>query len=180
MEEAISLIGKTAELSFQEPMETPQATPSGFRFKPTALAGKHLKRSQVQFDPQTGQPVVALEFTKEGAALFEELTKRNVGKPVAIVLDGKIISAPKVEEVITGGQAVIRGKFSLKEAKELSIQLNAGALPAPVKVVEQRSIGATLGERSVKKSILAGMIGLLFVGLFMMSFYGKLGFLANK
>ena len=182
-EEAITLIGKTAQLSFQESQEaTPssESTPSAqFIFQPTDLTGKHLTRSKVQFDQQTNKPVVALEFNKEGAKLFEEITKRNVGKPVAIVLDNQIISAPKVEETITGGQAIIRGEFSLKQAKEFSIQLNAGALPAPVKIVEQRSIGATLGKESVEKSTFAGMIGLILVGLFMWAFYGKLGFLAN-
>lgn len=183
VEEAIALIGKTAQLSFQESIELPsgaEATETAqFSFIPTELTGKHLSRSRVQFDSQSGQPLVALEFNKEGAKLFEEITKRNVGKPVAIFLDDQIISAPKVEEVITGGQAVIRGKFDLKEAKELSIQINSGALPAPVKIVEQRSIGATLGEESVKKSIIAGAIGLTLVGFFMWAFYGNLGFLAN-
>lgn len=180
VKQAIALIGKTADLSFQEMLETSQeATPSGFRFQPTKLTGKHLSRSTVQFDQQSGQPVVGLEFNQEGAKLFEEITKRNVGQPVAIFLDNMIISAPKVEEVITGGQAIIRGEFTLKQAKELSIQLNAGALPAPVEVIEQRSIGATLGEESVRKSTLAGGIGLFLVGLFMWVFYGKLGFLAN-
>jgi len=183
VEEAIALIGRTAQLSFQESFELPSETEATataqLTFKPTDLTGKHLARSKVQFDPQTNQPVVALEFNKEGAKLFEEITERNVGKPVAIFLDNQIVSAPKVEEAISGGQAIIRGQFNLEQAKELSIQLNAGALPAPVNIVEQRSIGATLGEQSVKKSTFAGAVGLGFVGLFMWAFYGKLGFLAN-
>lgn len=183
VKEAISLIGKTAQLSFQEAIEVPseeEASPSAqLSFVQTELTGKHLTRSRVQFDPQTGQPVVSLEFNQEGAMLFEEITKRNVGRPLAIFLDETIISAPRVEEPITGGQAIIRGEFGLKEARELSIQINSGALPAPVKVIEQRFIGATLGEESVEKSILAGTVGLLLVGLFMWAFYGKLGFLAN-
>ncbi|MBL7159328.1 protein translocase subunit SecD [Candidatus Microgenomates bacterium] len=183
VDQAIALIGKTAQLSFQESIELPEeleATPTAqFSFLPTELTGKHLSRSLVQFDQQTGQPVVTLEFNQEGGELFEEITKRNIGKPVAIFLDDQIVSAPKVEEAITGGQAIIRGQFDLEQAKELSIQLNAGALPAPVEIVEQRSIGATLGEQSVQKSAFAGAVGLILVGLFMWAFYGKLGFLAN-
>jgi len=183
IETAIDLIGKTAQLSFQEPVplsEENEATGAAqLQFQPTELTGKDLNRSKVQFDPQTNQPVVALEFNDEGAKLFEEITKRNIGRPVAIVLDKQIISAPKVEEVISGGKAIIRGEFNLKQAKELSIQLNAGALPAPVEIVEQRSIGATLGGESVRESTLAGLFGLVLVGLFIWAFYGKLGFLAN-
>ena len=187
VDQAIALIGKTAQLSFQESIPLPEelekeleATATAqFSFQPTELTGKHLSRSRVQFDQQTGQPVVSLEFNQEGGELFEEITKNNVGKPVAIFLDDQIVSAPKVEEAITGGQAIIRGQFDLEQAKELSIQLNAGALPAPVEIVEQRSIGATLGEQSVQKSTFAGAVGLILVGLFMWVFYGKLGFLAN-
>lgn len=145
----------------------------------TDLTGKDLKKSQVDFDNQTGQPVVSLEFSGEGAKKFAEITKRNVGRMVAIYLDGIPISAPRVEEPILEGKAIIRGNFDLNQAKNLSIQLNAGALPVPVKIIEQKNIGATLGQESVQESLRAGLVGLILVAFFMASYYGKLGILAN-
>lgn len=178
--QAIDLIGQTAQLEFRE--ENPdikEATESGEFFLKTELTGGDLKRSLVQFDQNTGQPVVGLEFNEEGGKKFAEITERNVGKIVAIYLDGLPISTPKVEEPITNGSAVIRGAFSLDEAKKLSVQLNAGALPVPISLIEQRNIGASLGEESVAKSVRAGLIGLLFVMIFMWAYYGKLGLLAD-
>ncbi len=172
---AIDLIGSTAQLEFWEQVE---ASPSA-GFKPTDLTGKDLKISQVRFDPNTGQPVVSLNFSSEGGKKFAEITSRNVGRIVAIYLDKKIISTPVVEEPITSGEAIIKGNFTLQEAKDLSIKLNAGALPVPIKIIEQRNIGATLGRESVQKSLKAGMIGLLMVALFMGAYYGKLGLLAD-
>lgn len=181
--QAIELIGKTAELKFYEQEATPSAEATisaAFAFTvDTGLSGKHLKKSQVQFDPNTGEPQVGLEFSEEGAKIFEEVTTRNVGKPVAIVLDNEIISAPRVNQIIAGGNAVITGEFTLEEAKNLSIQLNAGALPVPVKIIEQRNIGATLGAESVQKSIKAGLVGLIFVLVFMIANYGRLGLIAD-
>lgn len=178
--EAIELIGQTAQLQFlEENPDQEAASESGEYFLPTDLTGKDLKRSVVQFDQNTGSPVVGLEFNPEGAKKFGEITTNNTGKVVAIFLDGMPISLPTVEEPITTGNAVIRGGFSLEEAKKLSIQLNAGALPVPISLIEQRNIGATLGEESVNKSVTAGVVGLLMVMLFMWSYYGKLGFLAN-
>jgi len=172
--EAISLIGKTAQLDFRE---TKEATPTA-EFIPTGLTGADLERSQVSFDPNTGEPVVSLEFNKEGKEKFSRISSQNVGKIVAIFLDDQPISLPVIEEPITTGKAIIKGNFTLKEAKKLAIQLNAGALPVPIKVIEQRNIGATLGEESVRKSIQAGLVGLLMVGFFMWAYYGRLGFLA--
>lgn len=173
---AIDLIGQTAQLEFREEASS-SATP--LSFQPTDLTGRDLKRSQVQFDPNTGQPVVSLEFSAEGAKKFEEITGKNVGKMVGIFLDETPISLPRVEEPITGGSAIVRGNFTLDEAKRLSIQLNAGALPTPIKIIEQRNIGATLGETAVKKSVRAGLIGLSMVIFFMWAYYGYLGFLAD-
>lgn len=183
---ALSLIGKTAQLDFrEEALLSPEATaaaqlnPSLLFGKETGLTGKFLKRSNVVFDQNTGSPQVSLEFNGEGAKLFEEITKRNVGKRVAIFLDNFLVSAPVVNEAITGGNAVISGTFTVDEAKELSKQLNAGALPAPVHVVEQNNIGPTLGEESVRKSIIAGLVGLGLVAFFMIGNYGRLGILAT-
>ena len=178
--QAIDLIGKTAQLEFWE--ENPDkkvATKSGQLFLKTNLTGKDLKRSTTQFDQQTGQPVVGLEFSSEGTEKFAAITTKNVGKIVAIYLDGSPISIPTVEEPITNGNAIIKGNFSLEGAKKLSAQLNAGALPFPIKIIEQRNIGATLGEESIKKSIRAGLVGLVLVIIFMWLYYGKLGILAD-
>ncbi|MFZ5365952.1 MAG: protein translocase subunit SecD [Patescibacteria group bacterium] len=172
---AIDLIGTTAQLEFWEQKE---ATPAA-GFKPTDLTGKDLKRSQVRFDQNTGQPIVSLEFSSEGAKKFADITLRNVGKIVAIYLDGRPISTPVVEEAITSGDAIIRGNFTVDGARDLSIKLNAGALPVPIKIIEQRNVGATLGVESVQRSMRAGLVGLLMVVGFMWAYYGKLGFLAD-
>ncbi|PJC28986.1 protein translocase subunit SecD [Candidatus Shapirobacteria bacterium CG_4_9_14_0_2_um_filter_40_11] len=178
--QAIDLIGKTAQLEFRtENPDQKTATESGEYFLKTDLTGKDLKRSFVDFDQNTSEPVVGLEFNSEGAKKFGEITAQNVGKMVAIYLDGLPVSIPKVEEAITGGNAVIRGSFDLKSAKQLSIQLNAGALPVPISLIEQRNIGASLGNESVQKSVRAGLIGLLMVIAFMWAYYGKLGLLAD-
>ncbi|OQA93920.1 MAG: preprotein translocase subunit SecD [Microgenomates group bacterium ADurb.Bin219] len=178
--QAIDLVGKTAQLEFwEENPDQEAASKSGELFLKTDLTGKDLTRSSVQFDQQTGQPVVSLEFSAEGGNKFEKITERNIGKIVAIFLDGMPVSTPRVEEKITGGSAVIRGEFDVNEAKKLSIQLNAGALPVPIKIIEQKNIGATLGEESIRKSITAGLVGILLVILFMWLVYGRLGILAN-
>jgi len=177
--QAIELIGQTAQLDFRELPPGATTAASFADFKTTNLTGKDLTRSRVEFDSNTGKPVVGLEFSDEGGRKFAEITKRNVGRPLAIFLDEIPLTAPMVKEEINTGKAVISGDFTLDEAKKLSIQLNAGALPVPIKIVEQRNVGASLGEESVRKSIRAGMIGLLMVGFFMIAYYGYLGFLAT-
>ncbi|MDP3998384.1 MAG: protein translocase subunit SecD [bacterium] len=185
VDEAVGLIGQTAQLTFREEEASPsaEATGSALLFGPftklTDLTGKHLRRSEVTFDSNTSKPQVSLEFSPDGATLFEEITKRNVGKPVAIFLDDQLVSAPQVNEIISGGEAVINGDFTVEEAKKLSIQLNAGALPLPLKIIEQRNIGATLGQESLRKSLIAGLIGLGTVVLFMIFYYGRMGIFAS-
>lgn len=178
--EAISTIGQTAQLDFRE---TKVATPSSSAdFLPTGLTGKDLRLAQVQFgggNQASSAPSVGLEFTPEGAQKFSDITKRNIGKPLAIFLDNQVVTAPRVDVQITDGKAVITGNYSLNEAKQLVIQLNAGALPVPIKIVEQRSIGATLGNESVARSLFAGMVGLAIIWLFMAVNYGWKGVLAD-
>lgn len=177
--EAINLIGKTAQLKFME--ENPEATNTSNSqdlWKDTGLTGAHLRRADVQFDKNTGEPQVAIQFDSEGTKLFADITRNNLQKPVAIELDGEIISAPTVQSAIENGQAIITGKFTIDEAKKLAIELNAGALPVPIKLVEQRTIGPTLGSESVQKSLMAGLIGLLLVALFMIIYYRVPGLLA--
>lgn len=187
-QQAINLVGQTAQLNFAEirgmeespnnAEEDTTPSPPPISFEPTALTGKDLRRSQVVFDPQTGDPVVQLQFNNKGAQKFEEITERNVGQPLAIFLDNQIVTAPQVNQKITGGEAVITGNFTIEEARQLAIQLNAGALPVPVEVVEQQNIGPTLGQQTVQKSIQAGLLGLVLVALFMIAIYRFLGALA--
>lgn len=143
----------------------------------TELTGKNLKRASVSFD-QNNVPQVALEFDEQGSEMFAAITKRNVNKPVAIFLDQYPISVPTVNEEITGGQAVISGKFSITEAKLLAQRLNAGALPVPVQLVSQDTVGASLGQESIKASFKAGLIAFLLVAIFMVIFYRFPGLLA--
>ena len=140
-------------------------------WKNTELTGKNLKSAAVEFDPNDGSPEVSLSFDDEGAKMFEDITGRNVNKPVAIYLDGYAISQPTVNEKISGGKAVISGKFNITEAKLLSQRLNAGALPVPIELVNQQTIGASLGQKSVADSLKAGLIGFVVIALFMIVFY---------
>lgn len=148
------------------------------QFVDTGLSGKQLERAAVEFDPQTNAPQVALEFNDEGKKLFAEITERNVNKIVGIYLDGSPISMPRVNEPIKDGRAVITGSFTLEEAKLLSQRLNAGALPVPITLVSQQNVGATLGKSAIEKSFLAGLIGLLFVAVFMIIYYRLPGILS--
>lgn len=184
--QAVSLIGQTAQLEFREQDESlidPEATPTAMAlinsFVGTDLSGSDLKKATVQFDPETGTPVVGLSFTEEGKLKFAQITKRNIGKPVGIFLDGYPETLPIVQAEISDGQAVISGEFNTASAKALAIQLNAGALPVPVTVASERVIGPTLGQDSIDKSIFAGTIGIGMVMLFMVLLYGYLGLLAN-
>lgn len=144
----------------------------------TDLTGKQLKRADVVFDPNSGAPQVQLVFNSDGTKLFAELTKKNLGKPLAIYLDGSPISIPTVQSEITNGTAVITGTYTLTEAKDLAKRLNAGALPVPITLISQQNIGATLGRESIERSLVAGLIGLLLVALFMTIYYRLPGFLA--
>lgn len=147
-------------------------------WKKTELTGKQLEGASVQFNPNDGIPEVALEFDDEGDELFEQITERNVGQSVAIFLDGSPISIPTVNEKITGGKAVISGKFNIQEAKELVQRLNAGALPVPITLISQQTVGASLGQLSLSSSLQAGVWGLLLVVLFMLLFYRIPGLIA--
>ena len=148
-------------------------------FVMTGLSGKHLKKAVVEFDNNTSRPMVGLEFNEEGTKLFGDITSRNVGKQVAIYLDGKAISSPVVNEAITDGKAVIQGDFNITEAKLLVQRLNAGALPVPVTLISQQTLGASLGQVSLQKSLMAGLIGFLVVVLFMILYYRLPGLLAS-
>jgi preprotein translocase subunit SecD len=158
-----------------------EASPSAVTFVATGLTGKDLKKATVEFSQSAqnaGQPVVGLEFTPEGGKQFAQITQENVGKPLAIFLDEQLITAPIVNEPILDGRAVISGKFTTDEATQLSIQLNAGALPVPVKIIAQRNVSATLGINSINQSVKAGGVGLIIVSLFMLIVYRWPGLIA--
>ncbi len=185
--EAIDLIGQTPFLEFREENPNPTLKPNESgevtisptdAFSATDLTGKEFTRAVLEFEPNTGAPQITLNFNDEGTKKFAAITQKNIGKRVAIFLDGDIISAPTVQSAITDGKAVISGQFSLAEAKELVTRLNSGALPVPIKLIQQQNVGATLGLLSVKKSLEAGIIGFIIVALFMIIYYRLPGLLA--
>ncbi|MEP7162926.1 MAG: protein translocase subunit SecD [Candidatus Moraniibacteriota bacterium] len=149
------------------------------KFKTTGLSGKNLSDAFVDYRSQgVGAPQIGLKFDSEGAKFFADITKRNVGKPVAIFLDGQIISQPTVQTEILDGQAVITGNFTLAEANALVKRFNEGALPVPITLVSQQSVDASLGQSALRESIRAGVIGLIAVSIFMIFFYRFLGIVA--
>jgi protein-export membrane protein SecD len=148
-------------------------------WKATGLSGKQLDKAMVEFDQNVGEPTVALQFDSEGKQLFADVTKRNVNQPVGIFLDGKLISSPNVREPILDGRAIISGNFTIDAAKKLVERLNAGALPLPIKLVSQQTVGATLGVKSLNDSAKAGVIGFALVLIFLAAFYRLPGVLAG-
>lgn len=182
---AINLIGETPFLEFKEERDSTEtqkilseqkAENKDYLFvdpyfKPTNLSGKYIESAKVVFNQNTYQPEVSIQFDGEGGKIFEELTNRNIGKRIGIYLDGLQISLPVVREAIAGGSAVISGKFTTAESKKLAERLNAGALPVPITLISQDSVGASLGQDSLNKSLIAGLLGLLMVAIFMILYY---------
>ncbi len=175
VEQAIKQIGETPLLDFREVTQIGTST----AFLPTQLSGRYLKKAQMTFDQTIGTPSISLEFNDEGAKIFEELTARNIGKPIAIFLDGQPIEVPTVQEKISGGTAQITGKFSVDEARTMVERFNAGALSAPMTLVSQQTVGASLGRESMKKAINAGVFGTLAIILFMLLYYRGFGIYAG-
>ena len=164
---AIKTIGKTAMLEFRDEEGN------------TVLTGTDLKDAQASTNPQTGQNVVNLEFSDEGAQKFADLTTRNVGRTIAILLDGEVLTAPNVREPILGGRAEITGQKTLEEAQNLAVVLRSGALPVKVEIIETRTVGPTLGQDSKDKSQFSFVVGLGAVVLFMIFFYHLSGLIAD-
>jgi len=164
---AIKTIGKTAMLEFKDEDGN------------TVLTGTDLKDAQAATNQQNGQNVVNLEFTDEGAKKFADLTTKNVGRTISILLDGEVLTAPNVREPILGGKAEITGQKTLEEAQNLAVVLRSGALPVKVNIIETRTVGPTLGQDSKDKSEFAFAVGLGAVLLFMIFFYRMSGFIAD-
>jgi len=200
-ERAIQIAGRTAHLEFRIVSDDANLSsqaekgvaPEGYEIKKekngsgesqllvakeAVLTGEKLTDAAVGFD-QYGKPMVELSFNKEGAKIFDRVTFQNIGRRLAIVLDGVIHSAPVIRDRISGGNAQISGGFSNEEAKDLALVLRAGALPAPVKIIEERTIGPSLGKESIEKSVKAGLFGLGAVVLFMCFYYRLCGVIAS-
>lgn len=173
--QAIRLIGETPFLDFREVQANGTSTVT---YTSTNLDGRYVKSAQLTFDQTLGKPQVSISFNDEGAQLFEQLTERNVGKPVAIFLDNVLIEEPVVQTKISGGQAVITGRFTLDAARQLVERFNAGALPAPITLVNQQTISASLGFDSFSKTVIGGVAGTVLVMIFMIFFYGFFGIFA--
>lgn len=181
------VIGTTAKLNFHLVNEGTGGKSYPFAEDPgrkvslarrAVITGEMLANAQPGFD-QNGQPVISFRLNNTGARRFCDVTRNNVNKPFAIVLDNKVLSAPVIREPICGGQGQISGGFTVEEANNLALLLRAGALPAPMKVMEERTVGPSLGADSVQAGKLASMIGLLFVLVFMMLSYGMFGLMAD-
>jgi preprotein translocase subunit SecD len=186
---AIEMIGATPFLEFRTQSDGPvkatvdengvvSADLGDGQFVPTELTGKYLSRATMLFDPATSEPIVQLQFNDEGATLFEEITAANVGKVVAIYLDGQVISAPVVREAIKGGTAVVTGGFTPVEARTLVGRLNSGALPVPISLVSTQTVGATLGADAVNDGVAAAFVGFICVALFLLVWYRLPGLVA--
>lgn len=190
---AISMIGETPMLDFRtentDPNAVQQATvgkdgtvvldPYASKYVKTELTGRYLDKAILEFDQTTGEPVVSLQFDAEGSALFEKITKENVGKTVAIFLDGAPISIPTVNEAITGGKAQISGNFKPQEAKELVGRLNSGALPVAIELISTQTIGPSLGTAATSAGVKAALIGFLAIALFLIIWYRLPGLVAT-
>jgi protein-export membrane protein SecD len=183
LNEAVAIIGATPQLEFKLVGE-PVGTSTDANFVETGLTGRYLSRARLEFSGSQGQigvvnePLVMVDFNDEGKQLFADITSANVGKQVAIFLDGALISSPVVREAITGGTAVISGGFTPEEAKELVRNLNIGALPVPIHLASTESVGASLGMETLDKGVMAGLYGIGIVMLFLIGWYRLPGFIA--
>jgi len=192
IDKAIAMIGQTPLLEFRtespgtvEDIQNAALDENGNisvniadRYENTELTGRYLKRADLQFDPNTQMPIIGLQFDDEGAKLFEKITGENIGKTVAIFLDGAPLSTPVVQEAISGGQAVITGRFTPVEARTLVGRLNSGALPVPIELISTQTIGATLGADAINAGIYAGLVGVIAIALFFILWYRLPGIIA--
>lgn len=185
IKQAVATIGKTPVLEFKKinpnaPILTATSTAKEIasQFIDTQLTGRYLETAVVQFDQNTNKPVISLSFNEEGKALFAKITKEEIGKPLAIVLDGQVLSAPTVQDEITDGKAIISGSYTLIEARDLTRGLKYGALPVPVELVGTQTVGASLGIDAIKASFNAGLWSFLVVAIFLIIWYRLPGLVA--
>jgi preprotein translocase subunit SecD len=172
--------GRQVLYQVDEDPKTKQVRRSPYLLKKrTLLTGDYLTDARVQIDSQYGNPYVSLEFDKKGARIFERVTGENVGKRLAIVLDDRVASAPTIRDKISGGRAQITGQFTMDQARDLAIVLRAGALPAPVEILEERTVGPSLGTDSINKGLISMGIGGLLVIVFMLLYYRGAGIIAD-
>jgi preprotein translocase subunit SecD len=174
-EEAKRLIGETPLLEFRVPVEKGTTT----EFVPSELTGRYLKTADVEINPNTGFPVVALELDSQGAKIFEKLTREYLNKPIAIYLDGQPISAPIVRDIILNGRAIIEGKFTYQEAQDLARKLKQGALPVSITLIGQYVVNPLLGKQFLDLAIKGGIIGTILVLVFMLAYYRLQGLVAD-
>jgi protein-export membrane protein SecD len=187
IDKAVALIGETPLLEFRlqkdglgDLTEAEVASSSiDDLFTSTGITGRLLSRATLQFDPTTNEPVVALEFNSEGTELFAQVTRENVGKVLAIFLDGQPLSLPVVQTEISDGYAVISGQFDALEARDLVRNLNYGALPLPIELISTETVGATLGEAALDAGVKAGVIGFLLTVIFLVLWYRLPGLVAS-
>jgi preprotein translocase subunit SecD len=172
-QDAVKLIGETAKLDFRR-----QDPKNPAKWLETGVYGKMLKDARANLRGASDW-IIEFEFNSEGSKKFGDLTTELVGQPLGIFLDNKLVSAPRVNQPITGGSGLIEGGFTAEDAKKLAIQLKAGQLPVPLEMVENRTVGPTLGQEAVEKSFMAGMAGMLVVVIFMLWFYRVPGAMAN-
>ncbi len=192
IKKAVAMIGQTPLLEFKT--EAPKGAPQKLvvdkngaanvvdvspQFVGTELTGRYLEKATLEFDQNTREPRVNLQFDDKGTKLFAQITKDNVGKMVAIYLDGAPVSTPVVREEIPNGQAIISGNFTPNEAKLLVGRLNSGALPVPITLLSTQTIGATLGESAVRAGVKAAIIGFLLIALFLVLWYRLPGLIAT-
>lgn len=170
-EDAINMIGKTALLEFK--LENPDGT-----LGETLLTGGALKKADVSYD-NLGRPQIQFEMNQEGAVRFAEITRNNIGRKLAITLDGKVQTAPMINSEIPSGNGVITGNYTVEEAKATATLLNAGALPVKAEIVETRTVGASLGDESIAQSKQAAVFAMILIGVFMIVFYRLPGIVAN-
>ncbi|MDE1874765.1 MAG: protein translocase subunit SecD [Patescibacteria group bacterium] len=185
--QAVDLIGKTPVLDFRLEKPSTENLTSAQKanmtldqlFVTTGLTGRYLVHAALEFDPTTYAPQVSLTFNSDGAKLFSQITKDNIGKVLAVFLDGQPISTPVIQTEIDSGQAVINGSFTVDQAKTLVRDLNLGALPVPISLASTQTIGATLGQGALDASVFAGIIAYIAVGLFLLLWYRLPGLIAT-
>ena len=166
-EEAVNIIKNTAQLEFWDEQGN------------VLLTGAHLKDAQAEVRSDTGEAVITLEFNDEGTELFAKATQENLNKPLAIVIDNNVISAPTVRSVVNNGRAEISGSFTAESAQNLAVLLRSGALPVSFQIMEKRTVGPTLGADSLQKSTKAGLLGVIAIFIFMLGYYRLPGLVAD-